>query len=71
MSKHSACDSCGETVLSGQGLLITTIGIEEDNLYCNNCLKQAMHRLSMKPNKKPDEINLLKNIRRFMKYKAN
>lgn len=71
MSEKNSCDSCGKIVVSGQGLLIVMIGTEEENLYCNACLKNAMHRLSMKPDKKPDEVELLANIRRFMKYKEN
>lgn len=62
------CSRCQSTVIHGQGMVIINGNTEEDHIYCKSCLTEAHHNLSMKKNKKPDEMLLLNKIRKFLNH---
>lgn len=65
------CNKCQREVISGQGLTITMIDTGDENTFCRSCITEALATLNMRKNKKPDEIALMIDMRKFLKHKTN
>jgi hypothetical protein len=71
MSKLPTCTKCGKVVKNGGGMLIINTNTDEENTFCNGCLKEAMHTLMMRSDKRPDEVALLQKIRTYLRAQVN
>lgn len=71
MNDRQVCDKCGREVIGEKGFAVEIIDSKNSGFFCRQCVKQALHRLSMKSNKTPDEIDLLIQIRKYLKEQIN
>lgn len=71
MNDLPICDKCGREIVGETGLAVETIDTGKEGFFCKGCVKEALTRLSMKDNKSVDEIQLLRQIRKFLKEKVN
>lgn len=71
MNDTSICDKCGKEIRGEVGLAVETIDTGNSGFFCRKCVRQALHQLSMKEDKSVDEVQLLRQIRRFLKEQVN